>query len=341
MSIRPHPTKHRRYKNETWWIVDIGRGKDRQQLPFQGSFETAKNFEKDIRQGSNKVVSVTPKIKDLILPFLSWYKNEASPRTIEDIRFTIDLYLIPHFGNLRPGQLTVSRFDEFKEALLDHGLSPTTINKHLNYISSILNWASTHDHCRELTFRIPRFPKKKTTAEPVKPLTARQLDALYKQIQPQYRLLFLLMADMGLRKEEAMNLMVEDVDEHHQAIRVKGKGHKYRRVPYMSDRFEVELSKVLDAKLEGYLNINPKTDKPYLAIWKELKRATKDAGITRKVNHHLLRHTFATLAAERGINPHALQRILGHSSIETTNKIYTNVSLDFVGNEVRKLRSKN
>ena len=162
MSIRPHPTKHRRYKNETWWIVDIGRGKDRQQLPFEGNFETAKNFEKDLRQGSSKIVSVTPKIKDLIIPFLSWYKNEASPRTIRDFRFTIDLYLVPHFGNLRPGQLTVSRFDEFKVTLIEQGLSPTTINKHLNYFSSLLKWAVTHEHCQELTFKLPRFPKKKT-----------------------------------------------------------------------------------------------------------------------------------------------------------------------------------
>ena len=75
-------------------------------------------------------------------------------------------------------------------------------------------------------------------------------------------------------------------------------------------------------------------------MWREIKRAAVLAGITRKVNHHILRHTFATLAAESGMNPHALQRILGHSDLSTTTKIYTNVSKDFVGKEAEIMRNK-
>jgi integrase/recombinase XerD len=339
MSVRPHPTKHRKYKNKIWWVVDLGRGKTRQRLLFEGSFEDAKNYERDLRdENTNAVTTASPKIKDLILPFLAWYKNEAAPRTIKDFRFTIDLYLVPHFGNLRPGQLSIQLFNDFKTTLIEQGLKPTTINKHLNYFSSLLKWAAAHEHCRELPFRIPRFSKKKTTSKPARPLTQRQLDAIYKHIQPHYKLSFLLMADMGLRQEEALQLKVEDVDEEYKSIIVKGKGSKYRRIPYMSDRFEEELNKTLDNRLEGHLVVNPNTGKPYVTIWKELQRAAKSAGLTRKINHHILRHTFATLAAQGGMNPHALQRILGHASIETTNKIYTNVSLDFVGEEARKYR---
>ncbi len=334
MSIRPHPTK-----GPGWWYIDIGRGKSRKRLPFHGTYEEAFIFSSSIVQTRpDEVQTMAPRIKDLVVPFLTWYKKEASPRTIRDIRFSIDLYFIPWFGNLQPAQISLALCNKFKDTLLEKGLSPTTINKHFNYFSSLIKWAVVHGHCQPLGFTLPRFPRKKTVSRPKQPLTQRQVDAIYKHLDHQYRIPFLLMADHGLRVEEALNMKVEDINEANGTMTFIGKGSKYRTVPFMSDRFEEEMDKVLSIQLEGFLTINKKTGKPYSTIWKPLKRATKAAGITKSVNHHILRHTFATLAAQGGMNPHALQKILGHSSIETTNKIYTNVSHDFVGDEARKLR---
>lgn len=340
MSIRPHPTKSKKEPGR-WWQIEIGRGERRTTVVFQGTYAEAAQLERSIRQQhANVPVLVVPKIKELVLPFLDWYVGEASPRTIRDIRFTIDLYLIPWFGNLQPRQLSKQLFDDFKARLTEQGLAPVTINKHLNYFSSLLKWAAEHGHCEELPFRIPRYQKKRTVAEPKQPLTQRQVDAIYAHLEPEYRLLYLLMVDHGLRQEEAMRIAVEDINEAHRTIRVLGKGNKYRTVPFMSDRFEYELNILLAVRKQGPLAVNPMTGKPYVTIWKAIKRAAKVADITREVNHHLLRHTFSALAAENGMNPHALQRILGHASIETTNKIYTHVSRDFVGDEARALQKK-
>lgn len=341
MSVRPHPTKHRKYKGETWWIIDTGRGANRSQMPFNGSYVDACAIEaraRSVAVGVTAVVSPTPRIKEMIIPFLEWYENEVAASTLEDINDTISIYLVPHFGLLRPDQLTVGIFDEFKGALLDKGLKPVTINKHLNYISSFLRWAVAHGHCPPLPFKIPKFAKKKTEAPPARPLTQRQLDAIYKHIHPDIRLLFLLMSDQTLRQSEAMNLAVEDVDENRKILMVLGKGNKYRRVPYLSKRFAKELNKVLDVRLEGPLVINKRTGKPYVTIRTALNTAAKKAGLSRNINHHLLRHTGATLCAEKEMDAHALQKILGHESIETTNKIYTNVSIDFVGEQARRIR---
>jgi site-specific recombinase XerD len=114
------------------------------------------------------------------------------------------------------------------------------------------------------------------------------------------------MVDHGLRQEEAMRIAVEDIDEAHRTIQVLGKGNKYRAVPFMSDRFEHELGKLLAVRRQGPLVVNPKTGKPYVTIWKAIKRAAKAAEITREVNHHLLRHTFSALTAENGMNPPCL-----------------------------------
>jgi len=343
MSVIQHPTKHRSIKGETWWYIDIGKGKNRRRIPFEGSFVDAKATEIALKDTSpGKSISVAPAIKDLILPFLAWYKAEVAATTYEDINDTIDLYVIPHFGNLRPAQLTVSRFNDFKLFMLEKGLKPVTINKHINYFSSLLRWACANvEGVQELPFRIPRFPKKKTQPEKIKPLTQRQVNALYKYIQPEYRLTFLLMSDMGLRVHEALNLTVENINESSKCITFAGKGNKERTVPYMSDRVEDELNKVLDSKLDGYLVVNPQSGKPYVTIRKELERAVKQAGLSRYVNHHLLRHTFASLTAEGGISPYVLQKLLGHSSIDTTMKIYTHISKNFIGDEVAKFRKKN
>lgn len=342
MSVRPHPTKSKKEPG-CWWYISIGRGKGRENIPFQGTFEEAAKMERILRQqhaGVPAALGPVPRIKELIVPFLAWYRRESSPKTVRDIQFSIDLYFIPWFGNLQPRQLSIQLFSDFKEKLAEAGLSPTTINKHLNYFSTILRWAVDHNHCQPLPFRIPRYQKKMTAAEPKQPLTERQVNAIYLHIEPEYRLLFLLMVDHGLRQEEALQLRVEDINERHKTIRVRGKGNKYRMVPFMSRRFGEELDKVLAVRMQGYLVVNPKTERPYATIWKPIKRATKAAGIDREVNHHLLRHTFSTLAAEHDMNPHALQRILGHASIETTNKIYTHVGRDFVGEEARELARK-
>lgn len=343
MSIRPHPSKSKREPGR-WWSIEIGRGKGRTTIVYEGTFEEAARYEKLILQsadGQAPPLSQAPKIKELILPFLDWYKGEASPRTIRDIRFSVDLYFIPWFGSLQPKQLTLQLFNDFRSKLLDQGLSPTTINKHLNYFSTMINWAVEHGHCLPLAFRIPRYQKKKTTAKPQHPLTKRQVDAIYQKLEPQYKLLFLLMADHGLRQEEAMRLNVDDINEATRTIRVLGKGNKYRTVPFLSYRFIEELDKILAVTFEGPLVVNPVTGKPYVTMTKALNRAAKAAGITRSINHHILRHTFSTLAAQGGMNPHALQRILGHASIETTNKIYTHVGVDFVGEEAKRLMEKN
>lgn len=341
MSVRPHPSKSKREPGK-WWQIDVGRGEKRIRVVYNGTFAEAAEINKSLHRKlpGQQVSNLELPFKDLVLPFLQWYRQEFSARTVRDINFSIDIYFIPWFGSLTVSQFSSQMMQDFRSKMLDKGLAPVTINKHLNYLSSMIKWAVKKGLCRPLTFELPRFSKKRTGAEPKQALTQRQVDALYNALEPRYRLAFSLMADHGLRQEEAMRLEVEDIDEARKTILVLGKGNKYRPVPFMSDRFEVEVSHAIDGRFSGPLVVNERTGKAFVTIWKALERAVAKIGLNRPVNHHLLRHTFATLAAENGMNAHALQRILGHSSIETTNKIYTHVTRDFVGDEARLLRER-
>jgi integrase len=338
MAIRPHPTKSRKEPGRHWHVDCYLDGK-RKRYPFEGSFEDALEFEKGVRQTPRDTTpGVSPKIKELIIPFLEAYATEALPRTVKDASSVLKGPVLHIYGNLQPKQLTISLFNQYKKQRLDEGVTRRTINKELSYFSSMLKWATEHGHCQQLPFTVPRFPQKLTNPPVVKPLTEKQVAAMHKVIEPEYKLLFLLMADAGLRREEALKLEVEDIDEHNETIRVKGKGNKTRILPFTSQRLVDELKAVLNKCPSGPLSVNSKTGKEYYSIRKALLRAGKGAGIKREVNHHLLRHTFASLAAMRGVSPHALQQLCGHSSIVTTNKIYTHVRHDFVREEAKKLR---
>jgi len=342
MSIRRYSPKKAK-DGEIFWHIDVGRGKDRMQIAFKGSYEEAASYEIDLRSSINvnkSIVSSVSSINKLIPSFLEWYRHEVADSTYEDINDTINIYIVPIFGKYKLHQLTVSMFDEFKTNCVEKGLKPVTINKHLNYFSSFIKWAVNHGYCKPLSFQLPRFPKKKVTAEPKQPLTEAEIEAIYKHIEVEYRLMFSLMAEHGLRLDEALTLKCTNVDLINESIHVRGKGSKDRFVPIMSDRAESLLRDAIGSRKKGYLMINKKTGQPYTTIWKPLARAARNAGVQRHINHHLLRHTFSTRMAEKGMSPYALQKILGHESIETTMKIYTHIGMDFVGIEARSIRGK-
>jgi integrase len=83
-------------------------------------------------------------------------------------------------------------------------------------------------------------------------------------IEPEYRLIYLLMADAGLRLTEAITLQRSAIEFDHGVMFLTGKGNKERIVPITTDRLLQELEK--RRGVEGYLSVNPKTQKPYYDI---------------------------------------------------------------------------
>lgn len=339
MSVIPHPTKSKKQPGR-WWYIVIGHGAARKYIPFEGDFQAAAEYERALRQTSKtpEVIHSAARVKDLALDFFRFYEREVAASTMRDARSAFSRNLIPFFGLHQPQAITAAIVNQYKAKRLDDGVKPKTINKELSLLSSMIKWAGREGHCQPLTSPLPLFPQKRIQAEPKRPLTRRQTDAIYHAIDPPYRLLYLLMVDAGLRSREALLLRAEDVNEHLKTITVLGKGSKYRIIPWTTVRLDAELLSALDRRPSGYLSINQETGRPFYSIKKALTRAARAAGIERHVHHHLLRHTFLSLAAERGVDAHALQQLAGHASIETTNKIYTHVRQDYVRREVEKLR---
>jgi len=136
----------------------------------------------------------------------------------------------------------------------------------------------------------------------------------------------------GLRVSELCDLKLEDLDFEMSIVRVTGKGSKTRVVPVGRDALEtlrryVTLLRPKHAgpKDEGRLFLS-RTGRPLdrIAVWALVKRHGKLAGIVGDYSPHTLRHSFATHLLEGGANLRAVQEMLGHANISTT-ELYTHV----------------
>ncbi|MFZ1291955.1 MAG: site-specific tyrosine recombinase XerD [Melioribacteraceae bacterium] len=142
----------------------------------------------------------------------------------------------------------------------------------------------------------------------------------------------------GLRVSEAINLKISDLFLNDEVIRVLGKGSKQRIVPIGSSainwlkEYLVKVRPILqkNMKSENIVFLNSKGSKlSRMAIWKIVKKYCDEAEINREVHPHTFRHSFATHLLEGGADLRAVQEMLGHSDISTT-QIYTHIDREYV-----------
>jgi site-specific recombinase XerD len=140
-----------------------------------------------------------------------------------------------------------------------------------------------------------------------------------------------LMVSTGIRVGELCKLRIEDISPDGASFRVHGKGSR-DRVAYISDvTLQRELKEVTRCRRHAgaacgalFLNRYGSQVRPQ-SIRSKLRRYAGEVGLARRVTPHMLRHTAATLLIETGVDIRFVQRMLGHSSISTT-EIYTHVS---------------
>lgn len=142
----------------------------------------------------------------------------------------------------------------------------------------------------------------------------------------------------GTRVSELLNLKVTDLFFKDEIIRVFGKGSKERLIPIGSSAIKwiteyLKKSRPLLMKKmrsENYLFLNSRSSKlSRMGIWKIIDRYVKAAGITKEVHPHTFRHSFATHLLEGGADLRAVQEMLGHADISTT-QIYTHIDRDYI-----------
>jgi integrase/recombinase XerD len=142
----------------------------------------------------------------------------------------------------------------------------------------------------------------------------------------------------GLRVSELLNLKINDLFFNEEVIRVIGKGSKERMVPVGSSAakwineylIKARPSFEKKSKSENYVFLNKRGLKlSRMGVWKIVNKYSMEAGIKKEIHPHTFRHSFATHLLEGGADLRAVQEMLGHADISTT-QIYTHVNRDYV-----------
>ena len=150
------------------------------------------------------------------------------------------------------------------------------------------------------------------------------------------RAIFETFYSCGLRVSEAAGLNVFDVDADTGLVRVLGKGSKERIVPIgkkalnaiSAYRQRLERETGESTEVDGPMFLNKDSGRlSTRSIARILDRIVKDCSLLVPVSPHVLRHTFATHMLDAGADLRAVQELLGHKSLSTTQK-YTHVSID-------------
>jgi|KBSMisStaDraftv2_1062788.scaffolds.fasta_scaffold177963_2 integrase/recombinase XerC len=267
--------------------------------------------------------------------------QNASPHTLRNYASDLQQFALyfspPGQHPPAPAEFTVLQIREWLGDLYKRRLSPVTVRRKLAAVRSLFQFLAKNGSVPTNIARLVRTPKAPQrlpavpTAEQTNELiNAVAADRLERPFPERDRLIFELLYGCGLRISELVGLNLDDFDLREQWIRVRGKGRKERQVPYGSTAASA-LEKYLEVRV-----IKPR-DRALLANHLGTRLSDRGArGIVKmyarlisgdaSLHPHSLRHAFATHLLADGADLRAIQELLGHARLATTQK-YTQVSL--------------
>ncbi len=147
------------------------------------------------------------------------------------------------------------------------------------------------------------------------------------------KVILALLYSSGLRVSELVTLQTDNVDLQERTMRIRGKGEKDRIVLF-DDETKILIDDYIEKKPneDEYLFVNRSGNHltpRYIQMM--IKTHAEKAGIKKKVTPHILRHSFATHLLKNGVDIRAIQQLLGHSNLSTT-QIYTSVDMQTLKN---------
>jgi integrase/recombinase XerD len=244
-------------------------------------------------------------------------------------------------GARAPDRVAAAQLREFIYFLKDLGLAPSTIRRQISAIRTYYKFLVGEGiAARDPSERI-ESPKRWRSLPSV--LTLPEIDKLLaapntdEPLAIRDRALLEFAYATGVRVSELVSLKLQDILFTEGVARVFGKGAKERLVPVGRRALGAvalygrEIRPTLDrGKARGVLFLNARgTPLSRVGAWGVIKATARRAGLAKRVTPHTLRHTFATHLLEGGADLRAVQEMLGHADLSTT-QLYTHVDRDYL-----------
>lgn len=253
-----------------------------------------------------------------------------------DMEKLMQFFAVKHISP-QPAEVELATLREFLRWITELGMTTTSQARILSGIKAFYKYLMMEDLVTKNPSELLEAPKLRRKLPEV--LEVYEIDKMVEQIdhsKPEgmrNKAIIETMFSCGLRVSELVNLKFSDISYPDEFVRVLGKGNKERLVPVGS----IALKAIALYKDTVRSHITPKTghnDTVFLnrnggglsrvMVFYIIKDLAAKAGIHKNISPHTLRHSFATCLVEAGADLRAVQQMLGHESI-TTTEIYTHL----------------
>jgi len=251
--------------------------------------------------------------------------------------------------NIEISDVCLDDLERFSAGLHDIGIHPRSQARIISGIKSFFHFLIMADYLEAELLEGPKIGLKLPEV-----LTVEEIDSIIAAIDlsknegQRNRAILETLYSCGLRVSELTNLKLSDLYFDEGFIKVEGKGSKQRLVP-ISPRAIKEIKLYFTDRNRGKIK-KEYEDYVFLARWGKnisrimvfhlIKELAQTAGITKNISPHTFRHSFATHLLEGGANLRAIQCMLGHESIATT-EIYTHIDRNMLRSEIIEHHPRN
>mgnify|MGYP003291923457 FL=1 len=292
---------------------------------------------------------------DILRKYKVYLKLEKSLSDNTVNAYLADIHKLYQFladEQIHPLDVTLENLETFSATLRDLGIQPRSQARILSGIRSFYHYLILDDYLEADPSELLESPQVGLHLPEV--LTIEEIDNLIESIDlstkegQRNRTILETLYSCGLRVSELCNLKISDLYLEEGFIKVEGKGNKQRLIPisprairelqlYFIDRNQFSIKK----DYEDYVFISKRgTNISRIMVFHIIKTLAEAIGLKKTISPHTFRHSFATHLLEGGANLRAIQCMLGHESIGTT-EIYTHIDKSRLRSEIIEHHPRN